>query len=46
MLTLLQGPAGSGKSGVAAEMLEAGVIDLLADLTMLWVALFRGATRP
>ena len=44
MLTLLQGPAGSGKSQVAADMLEAGEVDILADTTMLWAA-FSGARR-
>ena len=39
MLTLIQGPAGSGKSAVAAESLAAGEIEVLADTTALWVAL-------
>ena len=39
MLTLIAGPAGSGKSAVAADMLEAGEIEVLADTTALWVAL-------
>ena len=39
MLTLIQGPAGGAKSQVAAELLAAGDIDLLADVTALWVAL-------
>ena len=39
MLVLLQGPAGSGKSQVAAEMLESGEVEVLADVTRLWVAL-------
>ena len=43
-LTLIQGPAGSGKSQVAGEMLEAGEVDLVADTTALWVAL-SGVTR-
>lgn len=44
MLTLIQGPAGSGKSQVAADMLEAGEVDILADTTILWAA-FSGARR-
>ena len=39
MLTLIQGPAGGAKSQVAAELLAAGDIDVLADVTALWVAL-------
>ena len=38
-LTLIQGPAGGGKSQIAADLLAAGGIDLLADITLLWVAL-------
>ena len=38
-LTLIQGPAGGGKSQIAADLLAAGGIDLLADITQLWVAL-------
>ena len=44
MLTLIAGPAGSGKSAVAAESLAAGEIEVLADTTALWVAL-SGARR-
>lgn len=44
MLTLVQGPAGSGKSQVAAEMLEAGEVEVLSDVTSLWIAL-SGVTR-
>ena len=36
---LIQGPAGGAKSQVAAEMLEAGEVQVLADTTALWVAL-------
>lgn len=43
-LTLLEGPAGGGKSGVAALMLAAGEIEVLADVTALWAAL-SGAVR-
>ena len=43
-LTLVEGPAGGGKSGVTALMLAAGEIDVLADVTQLWVAL-SGAVR-
>ena len=39
MLTLVEGPAGGAKSQLTAEMLEAGEIDVLADVTALWVAL-------
>ena len=44
MLFLLQGPAGGGKSQVAAEMLASGQADLFADVTALWAAL-RGFER-
>ena len=44
VLTLIQGPAGSGKSQVVSEMLEAGEIDVQADLTAIWAAL-RGIER-
>ena len=44
MLYLFAGPAGSGKSQVAAESLSAGEIDLLFDTTALWAAL-SGAVR-
>ena len=38
-LHLIEGPAGSGKSGVVAGMLAAGEIDILADFTQIWAAL-------
>ena len=38
-LTLLEGPAGAGKSQVAIELLQSGAIDLMADLTAIYVAL-------
>ena len=44
MLTLIQGPAGSGKSGVAGDLLRAGEVDVLVDVTGLW-AVFAGARR-
>lgn len=44
MLTLIEGPAGGGKSQVAADLLDAGEIEVLADITALWVAL-SGAVR-
>lgn len=44
-LFLLQGPAGGGKSQLAAAMLDAGEIQILADLTGLWAAL-GGHSRP
>ena len=43
-LTLLEGPAGSGKSQEAEAMLESGEADVLADLTAIWAAL-RGMRR-
>ena len=43
-LTLIEGPAGAGKSGVTALMLSAGAIQVLADVTELWAAL-SGAVR-
>ena len=39
MLTLLRGPAGAGKSAVAAGMLDHGEADVWADFTRLHVAL-------
>lgn len=39
MLTILEGPAGGGKSAVAADMLADGGADVLADVTALWAAL-------
>ena len=44
MLTLIQGPAGGGKSALAAALLASGEGQILADVTALWVAL-SGATR-
>ena len=44
MLTLFEGPAGSGKSQVSAESLDAGEIELLFDVTAIWAAL-SGARR-
>ena len=43
-LLLIQGPAGGAKSQLAAELLEAGEVEVLADVTALWVAL-SGVTR-
>ena len=43
-LTLIEGPAGSGKSQIVAEMLAAGELDIQADLTGMWVSL-RGVER-
>lgn len=43
-MTLLAGPAGGGKSQVAARMLEAGEVSAVADVTALWAAL-SGAQR-
>ena len=44
MLTLIEGPAGSGKSAVAADMLSAGEVEVLLDTTALWAAM-AGARR-
>lgn len=44
MLTLIEGPAGAGKSGITALMLAAGEVQVLADVTELWAAL-AGAVR-
>lgn len=38
MIFLLEGPAGSGKSQLARDMIEAGEAQVLADLTSLWAA--------
>ena len=43
-LTLIEGPAGSGKSQIVAAMLAAGEVDVQADLTAIWAAL-RGIER-
>ena len=39
MLVLVEGPAGAGKSQVTRSMREAGSVDIVADVTDLWVAL-------
>ena len=39
VLTVIQGPAGAGKSQLAAEMLAAGEAQILADTTSLWASL-------
>lgn len=39
MLTLIEGPAGAGKSQLTASLLAAGEIDVVSDITSLWVAL-------
>lgn len=38
MLTLIEGPAGGGKSELLRELLAAGEIDVAADVTALWAA--------
>lgn len=43
-LTLLQGPAGSGKSQLVQSMIADGAADVQADVTALWAAL-TGAER-
>ena len=44
MLTLIEGPAGGGKSQEAAAMRAAGEVAAVADVTALWAAL-SGARR-
>ena len=44
MLLLVEGPAGSGKSQHVSDMLAAGELDMVADLTGQWAAL-RGLER-
>ena len=39
VLHLVEGPAGGGKSGHVREMLAAGTVSLVADVTRLWAAL-------
>ena len=39
MLTLIEGPAGAGKSDLASALLESGTVEVLADITGIWVAL-------
>ena len=43
-LTLVEGPAGSGKSQIVNEMLASGELDVVADLTAIWAAV-RGIER-
>ena len=43
-LTLVQGPAGGGKSAVVRDLQEAGEVQVAADVTALWAAL-SGAQR-
>ena len=38
-LTLVEGPAGAGKSAVVADLIRTGSADVVADLTGLWAAL-------
>lgn len=38
MLTLIEGPAGGGKSEVLRELLAAGEVDVAADITAMWTA--------
>ena len=44
MLTLVQGPAGGAKSQLVAGLIAADDVDIVSDVTRLWVAL-SGATR-
>lgn len=46
MLHLIEGPAGGGKSQLAADMLAAGTADLIADTTELWAAIGGYARDP
>ncbi len=39
MLTLIEGPAGSAKSSIVAERIQAGESDVVADLTQIWAAI-------
>ena len=39
LLLLVEGPAGSGKSAIVARMLDAGELDVQADLSAQWAAL-------
>ena len=43
-LTLIQGPAGGGKSAVSRDLLESGEVQVVADVTGLWSVL-SGAQR-
>ena len=43
-LTLVEGPAGSGKSQLVREMLAEGEADVVADYTAIWAAL-KGVER-
>ena len=43
-LTLIEGPAGSNKSALVRERIEAGESDVVADLTAIWAAV-RGMER-
>ena len=38
MLTLIEGPAGAGKTQILSELLTAGSVDVAADVTALWAA--------
>ena len=39
MLTLIEGPAGGGKSELARELIASGEVEVLADVTALWAAI-------
>lgn len=43
-LLLVEGPPGSGKSQRVAEAMEAGEVDVVSDITLLWAAV-RGVRR-
>ncbi len=46
VLTLLRGPAGSGKSQVARQMLAEGEADVLVDFTAIWAAITAAERGP
>ena len=43
-LTLIEGPAGSGKSQIVAQLLDSGSVQIQSDVTAIWSAL-SGASR-
>ena len=46
VLTLLRGPAGSGKSQVAQRMMAEGEADVLLDFTAIWAAVSAAQRDP
>ena len=45
MLQLIAGPAGGGKSQLVVELVEAGEVEIVADVTRIWAAV-GGYERP